>query len=74
MAATQHDLMFPSGELAIEGTLHVPDGDGRFPGVVICHPHPQYGGDMYNVIVATLARALRKLVLPPCASIFVASK
>ena len=58
MTATQHDLMFPSGELAIEATLHLPDGEGRFPGVVICHPHPQYGGDMYNVIVATLARAL----------------
>ena len=52
--------MFPSGELALEGTLHLPDADGRFPGVVICHPHPQYGGDMYNVIVASLARSLCK--------------
>ncbi len=58
MAAIQHDIMFPSGDLALEGTLHLPDADGRFPGVVICHPHPQYGGDMYNVIVASLARSL----------------
>ena len=58
MAATQQDIMFPSGDLAIEGTLHLPDDDGRFPGVVICHPHPQYGGDMYNVIVASLAQRL----------------
>ncbi len=50
--------MFPSGELALEGTLHLPAEEGRFPGVVICHPHPQYGGDMYNVIVASLAQSL----------------
>lgn len=50
--------MFPSGDLALEGTLHLPSEEGRFPGVVICHPHPQYGGDMYNVIVASLAQSL----------------
>ena len=50
--------MFPSGDLALEGTLHLPAEEGRFPGVVICHPHPQYGGDMYNVIVASLAQSL----------------
>ncbi len=58
MGATQVDLMLPSGDLALEGTLHLPSEEGRFPGVVICHPHPQYGGDMYNVIVASLARSL----------------
>ena len=58
MGATQVDLMLPSGDLALEGTLHLPSSEGRFPGVVICHPHPQYGGDMYNVIVASLARNL----------------
>jgi alpha/beta superfamily hydrolase len=51
-------MMFPSGELALEGTLHLPGEEERFPGVVICHPHPQYGGDMYNVIVASLANGL----------------
>ena len=58
MAETRHDIMFPSGELALEGILHLPDAEGRFPGVVICHPHPQYGGNMYNVIVASLAQSL----------------
>lgn len=56
--AIQRDMTFPSGELALEGTLHLPAEEGRFPGVVICHPHPQYGGDMYNVIVASLAQGL----------------
>ncbi len=58
MAEIRRDVMFPSGDLALEGTLHLPAEDGRFPGVVICHPHPRYGGDMYNVIVATLAQSL----------------
>ena len=58
MAETQQDIFFQSGELAIEATIHLPSETGRFPGVVICHPHPRYGGDMYNVIVATLARSL----------------
>ena len=56
--AIQRNIMFPSGELALEGTLHLPAEEGRFPGVAICHPHPQYGGDMYNVIVASLAQSL----------------
>ena len=58
MAEIRQDVMFPSGDLALEGTLHLPAEEGRFPGVVICHPHPRYGGDMYNVIVATLAQSL----------------
>ena len=56
--AIQRDMAFRNGELALEATLHLPAEEGRFPGVVICHPHPQYGGDMYNVIVATLAQRL----------------
>lgn len=58
MAAVQRDVMFPSGELALEGALHLPAEEGLFPGVAICHPHPQYGGDMYNIIVSSLALAL----------------
>ena len=58
MAEIRQNIMFPSGDLALEGTLHLPAAEGRFPGVVICHPHPRYGGDMYNVIVATLAQSL----------------
>ena len=58
MAEIRQDIMFPSGDLALEGTLHLPAEEGRYPGVVICHPHPRYGGDMYNVIVATLAQNL----------------
>lgn len=46
-----------SGDLKLEALLHLPDGEGPFPGIVICHPHPQYGGDMYNGVVGALAKA-----------------
>jgi len=50
-------LTIPSGDAQLEALLHVPEGDGPFSGAVICHPHPQYGGDMYNNVVGALVRA-----------------
>ncbi len=49
-------LTFASGDLQLEGMLHLPEGDGPFPGAVICHPHPQYGGDMHNNVVGALIK------------------
>lgn len=51
------EAAIPCGDITLEGLLHLPDGDGPFPGVVVCHPHPQYGGDMYNNVVGALVRA-----------------
>jgi len=51
------DVTITCGDITLEGVLHLPDGDGPFPGVTICHPHPQYGGDMYNNVVGALVRA-----------------
>ncbi len=50
-------VRLPSGDLMLEGVLHFPDGAAPFPGAVVCHPHPQYGGDMHNNVVMALARA-----------------
>ena len=36
-------------DLSLEALLAVPDTPGA--GVVICHPHPLYGGDMDNPVV-----------------------
>ena len=42
----------------LEGCLHLPEGAGPFPGAVICHPHPQFGGSMDVTLVAALAEGL----------------
>jgi alpha/beta superfamily hydrolase len=42
---------------ALEALLHLPDGAPPFPGIVLCHPHPLYGGDMYNNVTGAIVRA-----------------
>ncbi|GBD10952.1 hypothetical protein HRbin23_00602 [bacterium HR23] len=44
--------------LRLEGVLHRPAGRGPWPGVVLCHPHPLYGGDMHNTLIVAVAEAL----------------
>ena len=51
-------IKFSCGELSLEGVLSVPDGTGPFPAVIVCHPHPLYGGSMHNNVVRSLCRAL----------------
>ncbi len=51
-------VVFPSGELLLEGILAAPKGAGPFPAVIICHPHPLYGGDMDNNVVHSLSETL----------------
>lgn len=54
----QSRVIFPSGELTLEGIISVPSGAGQFPAVVLCHPHPLYGGSMDNNIIDSLAETL----------------
>ena len=51
-------VSFPSGELNLEGEWHLPQGRGSFPAVVVCHPHPLYGGSMNNNVVYSVCLAL----------------
>ncbi len=50
-------VTFPSGSLTLEGALHLPERTPA-PGVVMCHPHPQYGGDMSSGVVYEVCAAL----------------
>ena len=52
----QMEIPGPAGNL--EGFLHLPEGDGPFPAVVVCHPHPQMGGDMHNNVVMGVCYSL----------------
>lgn len=47
-----------SDNLSLEGFLHLPPERGGLPGVVVCHPHPLYGGNMHNLVVAEICRCL----------------
>ena len=51
-------VTIPCDDIILEGTLSKPDSDGQYVGVVICHPHPQYGGDMYNNVVEAVYQEL----------------
>ena len=48
----------PCGGISLEGVLHLPEGRVASAGVVVCHPHPLYGGDMENNVVITVCQAL----------------
>ena len=50
--------MFPCGRLSLEGIIEIPEGRGPFPAVIVCHPHPLYGGNMENNVVNSLCQSL----------------
>lgn len=59
-------LMIPCGAIALEGVLWIPEGSGPLPAVVVCHPHPLYGGNMnvdivHEVCVACGERGIASL-------------
>jgi alpha/beta superfamily hydrolase len=51
-------LTFQSGLLELEGDLILSPNCRH--GAVVCHPHPQYGGDMDNPVVCTIASVLQQ--------------
>ena len=58
--ATREEVFIRCGSIVLEGVLEAPEAaSGSLGGAVVCHPHPQYGGNMFNNVV----RALRKAFL-----------
>jgi len=53
-------VRFPCGDITLEGEWHFPEGREPFPGVVVCHPHPLYGGDMWSDVVVAICEALSR--------------
>lgn len=49
---------FHSGNLMLEGIIDIPEGKSPFPAVVVCHPHPLYGGNMHDNVVVAICKAL----------------
>ncbi len=54
----ENKVKFPCGDLSLEGVTAVPESKGPFPGVVVCHPHSLYGGEMNNNVVVPICLAL----------------
>src|SRR5271170_1163538 len=49
-------VSFRSGDLTLEGLFANPGANA--PAVVVCHPHPLYGGSMHNNVVEAILAAM----------------
>lgn len=54
-------IIFPCHNLKLEGIYHEAEPGGPGPAVVVCHPHPMYGGSMDNNVTTAIASALVKV-------------
>jgi alpha/beta superfamily hydrolase len=50
-------VFIPSDSIQLEGLLSVQEALSVKGGVILCHPHPQYGGDMDSPVITTAAEA-----------------
>jgi len=48
----------PNGEIKLEAEYFLSRSNTKNPVVLICHPHPQYGGNMYNNVVTGVLNEL----------------
>jgi uncharacterized protein len=56
----EQQITFSSGELTLEGLIARPASKAE-RGAVVCHPHPLYGGAMYNNVVEAALEAMWRL-------------
>ena len=47
-------LKFESSGLVLQAVFDVPESKHKVPGVVICNPHPRFGGDITNDVIVIL--------------------
>jgi alpha/beta superfamily hydrolase len=51
-------VSFASGDLKLEGLYAPPCGNPPGRVVVVCHPHPMYGGSMHNNVVEAILKGV----------------
>ena len=50
-------VFIPSDGIQLEGLLNIQEARSFKGGVICCHPHPQYGGDMTHPVITTALEA-----------------
>jgi alpha/beta superfamily hydrolase len=58
-----HGLFVPGPAGRIEA--HLAEGDAGRASIVLCHPHPQYGGSMHDAVLATIAQIAEQRSIVP---------
>ena len=53
----EEKVFIPSDGIQLEGLLSIQEARSFRGGVICCHPHPQYGGDMTHPVVTTALEA-----------------
>jgi alpha/beta superfamily hydrolase len=53
----EEKVLIPSKGVQLEGLLSIQEAFSMKGGVILCHPHPQYGGDMHNLVISTAVDA-----------------
>jgi alpha/beta superfamily hydrolase len=49
----EEKVFIPSNGIQLEGLLSIQESSSLRSGVILCHPHPQYGGDMDHPVITT---------------------
>ena len=53
-------LFIPGPAGRLEALLEEPEDQAPREAVLVCHPHPQFGGTMHNKVVYRIARGMRR--------------
>jgi alpha/beta superfamily hydrolase len=53
----EEKVSIPCHQIQLEGLLSNQEASSFKGGVILCHPHPQYGGDMDHPVITTAAEA-----------------
>ena len=53
----EEKVFIPSNGIQLEGLLSIQEASSFRGGVILCHPHPQYGGDMNHPVMTVSVEA-----------------
>ena len=53
----EEKVFIPSDGIQLEGLLSIQEASSFGGGVICCHPHPQYGGEMSHPVITTASEA-----------------